>query len=480
MTCAQDLPSARYQAPHAASTSTNHSNGVSKEQENHTNNPLHVLDGFGTRAIRVGSEPSVETGAVIPAISLSTTYRQEGVGNHKGFEYSRSGNPNRNALERTLAAIEVGGSDAIAFASGSSATATVIQSLGPAAHVVSVNDVYGGTFRYITRVASETQGVQATFLDLEDLTPGNEGEVNLLAALRPNTKLIWVETPTNPTLRLIDIARLSQILDERFLSPSSRPLILVDNTFASPFYSSPLLLGADIILHSLTKYINGHSDVVMGALILPSRHTTLVEHLRFLQNASGAVPSPFDCWLAQRGAKTLHLRMKQHGLNGLHIARFLEKEPGVEEVIYPGFLPVTGSEESKIKHHKRTAVAWRNLSPHARKWIEDNNLFRDGSFPFSGMVSFRLRAPSPSASYDEHGAHTSRFLEHLRLFSLAESLGGVESLAEVPARMTHASIPPKEREQLGIGEGLVRLSIGVEEADDLIEDLKRGLEAVFS
>ncbi|EEB95659.1 hypothetical protein MPER_05332 [Moniliophthora perniciosa FA553] len=218
----------------------------------------------------------------------------------------------------------------------------------------------------------------------------------------------------------------------------------------------------------------------MGALILPSRHTALAERLQFLQNASGAVPSPYDCWLAQRGAKTLHLRMKQHGLNALRIARVLEKEPGVEEVIYPGFLPATGSEESKMKYHKRTAVAWRNLSPHARKWIEDDNLLQDGSFPFSGMVSFRLRAPSPNASYDEHGAHTSRFLEHLRLFSLAESLGGVESLAEVPARMTHASIPPKEREQLGIGEGLVRLSIGVEEADDLIADLKRGLEAVFN
>ncbi|KAL0572595.1 cystathionine gamma-lyase cys3 [Marasmius crinis-equi] len=479
MTCGQDLPNARV---NGSTTSSRTTNGVSEHINGHTNGHPngkhstpkvpHLIDGFGTRAIHVGSEPNPETGAVIPAISLSTTYKQDGVGNHKGYEYSRSGNPNRNALEKTLASIEAGGSEAIAFASGSATTATVIQSLGPSAHVISVNDVYGGTFRYITRVASSTQGVESTFLDLGDISPGSEGERKLIQAFRSNTKLIWVETPTNPTLRLIDLTRLVEILDQQFPphSPSaaSRPLLLVDNTFASPFYSSPLLLGADIVLHSLTKYINGHSDVVMGALILPARNAAVTEHLRFLQNASGAVPSAYDSWLAQRGAKTLHLRMKQHGINALRIAKALQQLDNVEEVIYPGL------------NKSKSAIAWKNLSPHAKKWIDAEGLLgADGSFPFSGMVSFRLRKPSHDASYDEHAEATSKFLQSLRLFSLAESLGGVESLAEAPARMTHASIPPKERDELGIGEGLVRLSVGVEESDDLIDDLKRGLESVF-
>ncbi|KAJ8073914.1 cystathionine gamma-lyase cys3 [Marasmius tenuissimus] len=479
MTCGQDTPNARVNGSSATSRPTN---GTSEPINGHSNGHVngksgahkesHLIDGFGTRAIHVGSEPNEETGAVIPAISLSTTYKQDGVGNHKGFEYSRSGNPNRNALERTLAAIEAGGSEAIAFASGSATTATVIQSLGPSAHVISVNDVYGGTFRYITRVASSTQGVEATFLDLEDITPGSDGERNLIQAFRPSTKLVWVETPTNPTLRLIDIARLVELIDQQYPphtpQAANRPLLLVDNTFASPFYSSPLLLGADIVLHSLTKYVNGHSDVVMGALILPARHAAVTEHLRFLQNASGAVPSAYDSWLAQRGAKTLHLRMKQHGLNALRVAKALQKEENVEAVIYPGL------------NKTRSATAWRNLSPHAKRWIEQEGLLgEDGSFPFSGMVSFRLKKPSPEASYDEQAEAASKFLQSLRLFSLAESLGGVESLAEAPARMTHASIPPKERDELGISEGLIRLSVGVEEADDLVEDLKNGLESVF-
>ncbi|KAK7044012.1 cystathionine gamma-lyase cys3 [Paramarasmius palmivorus] len=464
MTIAQDLPSTRYTNGAASASSAAHTNGNEVHKQ-----PVASLDGFGTRAIHVGSEPSDETGAVIPSISLSTTYKQDGVGNHKGYEYSRSGNPNRNALERTLASIEAGGAEGIAFSSGSSTTATVIQALGPAAHVISVNDVYGGTFRYITRVASTTQGVTATFLDLEDVSPGSQGEASLVSALQehPDTKLIWIETPTNPTLRIIDIARLSEILDTH---TTHRPLLLVDNTFASPFYSSPLLLGADIVLHSLTKYVNGHSDVVMGALILPPKHAALTERLRFLQNASGAIPSPYDCWLAQRGAKTLHLRMKQHGLNALKVVKALKEHKGVEEVIYPSY----GSNEKRSK-------VWRNLSHHARKWIEENSLVDEdtGAFPFSGMVSFRLKARTPNATYEEHAEHTSRFLQSLRLFSLAESLGGVESLAEVPARMTHASIPPKEREELGIGEGLVRLSVGVEEAEDLVDDLLKGLDLVF-
>ncbi|KZT68916.1 hypothetical protein DAEQUDRAFT_751098 [Daedalea quercina L-15889] len=409
-------------------------------------------DGFGTRAIHVGSEPNPETGAVIPAISLSTTYKQDGVGNHKGFEYSRSGNPNRNALEATLASLESGGSYALAFASGSSTTATVLQSLGPGAHVVSVNDVYGGTFRYMSRVASENQGLQTTFVDLE-----NADDETILSTFRPNTKLVWIESPTNPTLRLIDIPRIVSLARS---TPSS-PLVLVDNTFLSPFYSSPLLLGADIVMHSLTKYVNGHSDVVMGALILPAHHAAFTEKLRFLQNAIGAVPSAYDCWLAQRGAKTLHLRMKAHGTNALTVARVLQRSPHVEEVIYPG-----------LATHARNDLAYRSLSPPARKFV-DQYLLQDneGGFPYGGMISFRIRGGVEEAN---------RFLTTTRLFTLAESLGGVESLAELPAQMTHGSIPPAERAQLGIGDNLIRLSVGVEEVEDLVADIEQALEAAVA
>jgi cystathionine gamma-lyase len=351
----------------------------------------------------------------------------------------------------------------------------------------------------MSRVASTTQALQTTFLDLSDLSSPDspdpsESTQKLLSSIQPNTKLVWIETPTNPTLRLIDIAVLSSLLSSHSARTGQpKPLLLVDNTFASPFYTSPLLLGADVVLHSLTKYVNGHSDVVMGALILPSKHSLpsplfpdpsdggWTGKLRFLQNASGAVPSPFDCWLAQRGAKTLELRMKQHGLNALKVAKFLEQSPFVEEVIYPGL--VTRVEGSR----KRTEVAWKNLSLHATKWIDSlssSEGISSTSFPYSGMVSFRIRAPPSSSSHEESetklASLTSTFLSSLHLFTLAESLGGVESLAEVPARMTHASIPPKEREELGISEGLVRLSVGVEDADDLIEDLKKGLEGVFA
>ncbi|KAF8198494.1 Cys/Met metabolism PLP-dependent enzyme-domain-containing protein [Pholiota molesta] len=422
-----------------------HSNGLKK----------HV-DGFGTRAIHVGSDANEETGAVIPPISLSTTYKQTAIGVHKGFEYSRSGNPNRNALEATLASIEAGGATALAFASGSATTATVLQALGPNSHIVSVNDVYGGTFRYIRRVASENQGLEATFLDLE-----TAGDDEIIASFKENTKLIWIESPTNPTLRLIDIPRIARLAH----SHPSRPIVLVDNTFLSPFYSSPLLLGADVVMHSLTKYINGHSDVVMGALILPANQAAFSEKLRFLQNAIGAVPSAYDCWLAQRGAKTLHLRMKQHGLNALAVARALESADGVEEVIYPGLPGKTQYARAK------NALAWRMLSPHARRFIDGSS----GSdvppaegFPFSGMISFRIRGGQ---------AEADKFLTTTRLFTLAESLGGVESLAEHPAQMTHGSIPAADRALLGIGDNLVRLSVGVEEVEDLVEDVLQAVRA---
>ncbi|KAF8157247.1 Cys/Met metabolism PLP-dependent enzyme-domain-containing protein [Crassisporium funariophilum] len=435
-------------------TTNGHANG-------HTNGVHHLkkrVDGFGTRAVHVGSEPNEETGAVIPPISLSTTYKQASIGVHKGFEYSRSGNPNRNALETTLASLESGGAYGLAFASGSATTATMLQSLGPNAHIVSVNDVYGGTFRYIRRVAAENQGLEATFLDLE--TAGDE---EIVASFRENTKLIWIESPTNPTLRLIDIPRIARLAR----SHPSQPLVLVDNTFLSPFYSSPLLLGADIVLHSLTKYINGHSDVVMGALILPTHHALLADKLRFLQNAIGAVPSAYDCWLAQRGAKTLHLRMKQHGLNALAVARALEGSDGVEEVIYPG-LP--GNTEAS---RRKNQLAWNVLSPHARRFIgasESDLAPPPTGFPFSGMISFRIRGGQ---------AEADKFLTSTRLFTLAESLGGVESLAEHPAQMTHGSIPEAERAVLGIGANLVRLSVGVEEEEDLVEDVLQAVRAAM-
>ncbi|RDB17457.1 Cystathionine gamma-lyase [Hypsizygus marmoreus] len=419
-------------------TGTGNANGVKKS---------HL--GFGTRAIHVGSAPSKDTGAVIPAISLSTTYKQDAIGVHKGFEYSRSGNPNRDAFEATLASLESGGAHGLAFSSGSATTATVLQSLGPAAHIVSVNDVYGGTFRYMNRVAAENQGLETTFLDLE--TADDE---TIVASIRDNTKLIWIESPTNPTLRLIDIARIAGLAH----SHPSHPLVLVDNTFLSPFYSSPLLLGADIVLHSLTKYVNGHSDVIMGALILPEHHAAVAEKLRFLQNAIGAVPSPYDCWLAQRGAKTLHLRMKAHGTNALAIAKFLERSPHVEDVIYPG-----------LASHPRNDLAYTSLSPHARKFIDSLLLkeSEDGGFPYGGMISFRIRGGEKEAE---------KFLTSTRIFTLAESLGGVESLAEHPARMTHGSIPEAERAILGIGGNLIRLSVGVEDVDDLIRDVEQALE----
>ncbi|KAH7345614.1 Cys/Met metabolism PLP-dependent enzyme-domain-containing protein [Rhizoctonia solani] len=418
----------------------------------------HTTAGFGTRAIHIGAEANTETGAVIAPISLSTTYKQDGVGKHKGYEYSRSGNPNRDQLERLLASLEAGGGDAVAFASGSATTATVLQALGPNAHVVSVNDVYGGTFRYMTRVAKENQGLETTFIDLE-----NSSDEQITASFRDNTKLIWIESPTNPTLRLIDIRRVVRLARAH----PSTPLVLIDNTFLSPFYSSPLLLGADAVVHSLTKYVNGHSDVVMGALIVPSASThpraaAFAERTRFLQNATGAVPSPHDCWLAHRGAKTLHLRMQAHGRNALKVAAYLQSiagpESAVESVTYPG-----------LATHPRHELAVRQLSPHAKKFISTlSSKETAAGVPFSGMISFRIRGGLDTAE---------SFLVNSQYFTLAESLGGVESLGEVPASMTHGSIPEAERAALGITSNLIRLSVGVEDADDLVADIHQALQA---
>ncbi|KAH9884297.1 Cys/Met metabolism PLP-dependent enzyme-domain-containing protein [Cubamyces lactineus] len=298
--CSSSASIPRPRAPKQCSTSNGHVNGA---------NGFHpvkkgFLDGFGTCAIHAGSEASEETGAVIPPISLSTTYKQDAIGKHTAFEYSRSGNPDRNAFETTLATLESSGAYALAFSSGSATTATVLQSLGPDAYIISVNDVYD----HVPRLE-------------------NADDDTIRAAFRPNTKLYWIESPTNPTLRLIDIPRIVSLAR----AAPSDPLLLIDNTFLSPFCSSPLLQGADIVMHSLTKYVNGHSDVVMGALVLPAHRAALADKLRLLQNAIGTVPRAYDCWLAQRGAKTLHLCMKAHGTNALAVARFLQQSPHVEE-----------------------------------------------------------------------------------------------------------------------------------------------------
>jgi len=374
--------------------------------------------------------------------------------------------------------------------------------LGAGAHILSVNDVYGGTYRYLSAVAP-AQGVEVTFLDLEKAS-----DEKILGALKKNTKLVWVESPTNPTLRVIDVRHVADLLEFATGSgsgsalsegnrPEKRPLIVVDNTFASPFYSSPLLSGADLVLHSLTKYVNGHSDVVAGALILPVHHSdrsdpsSLISRLTYLQNAIGAIPSPFDSWLAQRGAKTLAVRMKEHGLNALRVARHLEGHPGVvgngngeRGVSYPG-----------LRSHPRQRTVWKGLSPSARKWIESlpaslldpsassssSITFPSASetsadslpfdFPFSGMVSFRIKGGEEAAE---------KFLANTRLFTLAESLGGVESLAELPSKMTHGGIPLANRLALGITDDLIRLSVGIEDIDDLIADLDRAISIALA
>ncbi|CUA67583.1 hypothetical protein RSOLAG22IIIB_07452 [Rhizoctonia solani] len=392
-----------------------------------------TVAGFGTRAVHVGADPNAETGAVIAPITLSTTYKQEAVGVNKGYEYSRCSNPNRVQLERLLASIEAGGGNAVAFASGMATTTNVLQALGPNAHIVSMNDVYGGTYTCMTRIAKEIQGMETTFVDLD-----NSSDEEITANFRENTRLIWIESPTNPTLRIVDIQRIVRLARAH----PSNPLVLVDNTFLSPFYSSPLLLGADAVVHSLTKYINGHSDVLMGALIVPPESThpraaAFAERARFLQMAGGAVPSPHDCWLAHRGAKTLHLRMQTHGRNALKVASFLKSisgpESAVESVIYPG-----------LAVHPRHELAVKQLSPHAKKFVDTLPAEETAlGVPFGGMISFRIK---------------------------------VESLAQVPARMTHGSIPEEDRNALGITSNLIRLSIGIEDADDLIADIQQALD----
>ncbi len=374
--------------------------------------------GFATRAIHAGQDPDPATGAVIVPIYQTSTFAQEEVGVHKGYDYARSGNPTRTALEVALAALE-GGAYGLCFASGLGAETTVILALLKSGdHVVCGDDVYGGTYRLFKQVF-EDKGICASFVDTRDAA-------KVAAAIRPETKLIWLETPTNPLLKLVDIAAVSAVARAR------GALTLVDNTFASPALQRPLELGADIVLHSTTKYLGGHSDVVGGALIL--NDSALHERIKFVQNAAGAVPGPFDCWLVLRGIKTLALRMKQHSENGLAVARFLEEHAAVEQVYYPG-----------IASHPQYELALRQM--------HDSG----------GMVSFIMSGGEPAAR---------KMVASTKLFTLAESLGGVESLIELPAAMTHASVAGSHLEVPG---GLVRLSVGIEDLDDLLADLQQAL-----
>ena len=383
---------------------------------------------FGTRVIHAGQSPDPTTGAIMPPIYATSTFVQQSPGVHKGLDYGRSHNPTRFAFERCVADLE-SGSQAFAFASGLAAISTVLELLDANSHIVSGDDVYGGTFRLFERVRSKSAGHRFSFVDLTD-------PKKLIAAITPQTKLVWVETPTNPLLRLADLRAIADICRERGI------LCAADNTFASPWIQRPLELGFDIVVHSTTKYLNGHSDIIGGIAIVGKepRHDAIRERLGFLQNAVGAIASPFDSFMALRGVKTLALRMERHCSNGLALARWLEHQAKVARVHYPG-----------LESHPQHALAKKQMHG------------------FGGMISLDLRT-------DLAGAR--RFLETVKIFSLAESLGGVESLIEHPAIMTHATIPLETRKALGIGDALVRLSVGVEDVEDLRADLQRALAAI--
>jgi cystathionine gamma-lyase len=377
--------------------------------------------GFATRAIHVGQEPDRTTGATIVPIYQTSTYTQEAPGRNKGYEYSRTGNPTRAALEECVAALE-GAEHGLAFASGLAATTAVMSLLSPGDHVVAGDDLYGGSYRLFDKVLQKSNGLDFTFVDTTD--PGF-----VEAALRPETKLLWVETPTNPMLTLSDVALLSGMAHERGAT------VAVDNTFASPYFQQPLALGADIVVHSTTKYMGGHSDVVGGAVMTSNEE--FYEGIKFYQNAAGAVPGAFDAWIVLRGLKTLAVRMRQHEENALTVARFLQDHPQVATVSYPG-----------LPDHPQHELAKRQMSG------------------FSGMVSFTLKGGAEAA----YAA-----VQKTEVFHFAESLGGVESLITHPASMTHAAIPKDQREARGVTDGLLRLSVGIEDADDLVADLERAI-----
>ncbi len=378
--------------------------------------------GLGTLAIHGGQSPDPSTGAVMTPIYATSTYAQSSPGVHQGFEYSRTHNPTRFAYERCIASLE-GGSRGFAFASGLAATSTLLELLDSGDHVIAMDDIYGGSYRLFERVRRRSAGLDFSFVDMTD-------PAKFEAAITPKTKLVWIETPTNPLLKIVDIAAIAAIAKKHGL------LVAVDNTFSSPILQRPLEHGADIVMHSATKYLNGHSDMVGGMLVVGD-NAELGEQLAFLQNSVGAVQGPFDSFLALRGLKTLHLRMRAHCENALALARWLQTHAAVSEVIHPG-----------LPSHPQHALAARQM---------------DG---FGGMLSIRLAGGFEAAK---------RFCERLELFTLAESLGGVESLVNHPAVMTHASIPPERRAALGIGDELVRLSVGVEDLADLRADLDNAL-----
>lgn len=379
---------------------------------------------FGTNCIHAGQPPDPSTGAVIPAISLSTTFLQRTPGETKGFDYSRSGNPTRNQYEALIASLE-GGKHGLAFSSGSAATATIMSLFKAGDHIISIDDVYGGTQRFFRRISTPQSGLNYSFIDTAD-------EKSLEAAFTDKTKLVWIESPTNPTLKVTDMEKVTKI------AHAHNAIVVVDNTFMSPYNQNPLAFGADLVVHSVTKYINGHSDVVGGVIV--TNDDDLHTRLRFLQNGIGAVPSPFDCFMVMRGVKTLHVRLKEHNKNAMALAKYLEASDKVEKVAYPG-LPSHPQHEIAKKQQKG----------------------------FGGMVTIWLKGGIDQAR---------AFLERLEVFSLAESLGGVESLIEHPATMTHASVPAEERVKLGISDTLIRLSVGIEDEEDLIADVKNALDAV--
>jgi cystathionine gamma-lyase len=379
--------------------------------------------GFGTRAVHAGQEPDPSTGAIMTPVYMTSTYVQSSPGVHKGYDYSRTTNPTREALERNVAALE-GGRHGLAFSSGMGAANAVLDLFSSGDHVVAGNDLYGGTYRIMRRVF-ERFGISFTFVDTTDLGATRD-------AFRKETKLLWIETPSNPLLRVTDIATCAELAKER------NAISLVDNTFATPWLQQPLALGADIALHSTTKYLGGHSDVVGGALVV--RDDELDARLRFLQNAVGAVPGPMDCFLVLRGTKTLHLRMERHCGSAWRIAEYLASHGAVEKVHFPG-----------LPSHPQHALAAKQMRA------------------AGGMVSFEVRGGLPAAR---------KVAESVRLFALAESLGGVESLLDHPAIMTHASIPPAERHRAGLTDSLLRLSVGIEDVEDLLADLEQALHGV--
>lgn len=380
---------------------------------------------FATRCVHAGQAPDPTTGAVMMPIYATSTFVQQSPGVHKGYEYARSQNPTRMAFERCIADLE-GGAQGYAFASGLAAIATILESLGQGAHIVATDDLYGGTRRLFERVRKQSAGIEATYVDLTDAKA-------LESAIRPNTKLIWIETPTNPLLKLIDLRAITDIARKRKI------MTVADNTFASPYIQRPIEFGFDIVMHSTTKYLNGHSDMVGGVAVVGD-NKELREKIAFLHNAVGAIQGPFDSFLALRGLKTLALRMERHSSSAHKIAQWLEKHPKVSRVFYPG-----------LASHPQHALAKSQMRA------------------FGGMISVELKT-------DVAGSRA--FLERCEVFALAESLGGVESLIEHPAIMTHGSVPADVRATLGIGDSLVRLSVGIEDPDDLMADLDSAFQAV--